>query len=227
MNQEKESSNIVPLSKKVIVDSKQGQHLKKSVIKKEIYNSFNHSGLAKKMSNLEMTIGITSPEKEDGKTVVASNLAVSLALAYKKKTVLIDLNVENPSLHEIFDTNLKPGLVESFKNGSVFLSKTKLELLYLLPAGRQEKGFLDFSDITALKDIIKSLKEEFEMIIIDMGSVLPIKNFPAVFANEVDGMLMVLDAENTKFDNIERVLRHINKKNIFGFIFNKMDEDLI
>ncbi len=60
-----------------------------------------------------MTIGITSANRNDGKTLVAANMAVSLASAYKQNTLLVDMNFRHPKLHNVFGTNQCPGIAEA------------------------------------------------------------------------------------------------------------------
>lgn len=224
---ESRETKLAPMAKSIVVNSEASGFINKDIVKKEIYNAFNYTMLPEEYQNLNLTVGVTSPNRGEGKTVTAANLAVSFALAYKIKTVLVDLNMKNPCLHQVFGTSLKPGLVESFKNGSVFLSKTKLDQLYLLPAGQHGDCSLQLEDITAIRDVIYSLNQEFEMVILDMNSIFPINEFPVVFANEMDGLLIVLDAQNTKYASVEKIFRHINKNQTMGFVFNKVDQEVI
>jgi len=220
---DKTEKQLVPSAKSIVVNPSQSCYIDKSMVNRKFYNSFNYSMLPDKYQKINLTVGVTSPNKGEGKTITASNLAVSLALAYKKRTVLVDLNLQNPSLHSIFGTNLKPGLVESFSNGSVYLSQTKLDQLYLLSAGDYKDFSLDMNDVVAIRDIIYSLQQEFEFVVLDMNSIFPIEDFPAIFANEFDGLLVVIDTESTKYSDVEKIFRHINKNQTMGFVFNKTD----
>lgn len=228
MNNESQNSiaqadrELVPTEKSIVVNPKEGGHIDRSVVNRKFYNSFNFSMLPEQKINL--TVGVTSPNKGEGKTLTASNLAVSLALAYQKRTVLVDLNLGNPSLHSIFGTSRAPGLVESFNNGSVYLSKTKIDPLYVLPAGEYDNSSLGMSDVASIRDIIYSLQKEFEFVVLDMNSIFPIEDFPSVFAKEFDGLLVVIDTESTKYDDVEKIFRHISEKQTMGFVFNNVEE---
>lgn len=220
---DKTEKQLVPSGKSIVVDPEQSDYIDKSMVNRKFYNAFNYSMLPDEYQSINLTVGVTSPNKGEGKTITASNLAVSLALAYKKKTVLVDLNMKDPSLHSIFGTSLEPGLAESFKNGSVYLSQTKLDQLYLLPAGGYENISLDMDDVVSIRDIIYSLQQEFEFVVLDMNSIFPIEDFPAIFAKEFDGLLVVIDTESTKYADVEKIFRHINKNQTMGFVFNKVD----
>lgn len=220
-----ERTELAPVAKSIVIDSDQADYINREVVRKEIYNTFNYKMLPEQHQDLDLTVGVTSPNRGEGKTFTAANLAVSFALAYKKKTALVDLNLKNPSLHTVFGTDLTPGLVESFENGNIYLNQTKLDQLYLLSAG-QCRGFsIELGDITGLRDIIYSLHREFEVVVLDMNSIFPIDDFPVVFANEVDGLLIVLDAKSTKLASVEKIFRHINKQQAMGFVFNRVNDE--
>jgi Mrp family chromosome partitioning ATPase len=216
---------IVKSTKSIVVNPEKSKFIDRRVIKKQFYNSFKYSMIYEDRDPVNLTIGVTSPNRGAGKTLTASNLAVSFALGYKKKTVLVDLSMHNPELHNIFGTDLKPGLTESFHNGSVYLSRTKLEKLYLLPAGKRMHSTFDMDNMVAIRDIINSLKQEFEVVILDMNSILPVKDFPTMFANQVDGLLVVVDTRQTKYEDVEKMFRHIKKDQTIGFVLNRIDED--
>lgn len=226
MNQEEKTNNkLTKTAKSIVVNPERSNYLDRGIIQKRFYNAFNYSMLPDQYQKIDLTIGVTSPNKKEGKTVTAANLGVSFALAHKKKTVLVDLNMKNPSLHTVFGTNLRPGLVESFHNGSVFLSQTKLDQLYLLPAGRYKDFSLELENFVGIRDIIYSLRQEFEVIILDMSPVFPIDDFPAVLANQTDGLLVVVDTEKTKYADVKKIFRYINKNQTIGFVLNKVDEE--
>lgn len=218
------NNELVESQKSIVVSESQSNYIDRSVVNREFYNAFNYSMLPDQYQEINLTVGVTSPNKGEGKTLTASNLAVSLALAYKKRTALIDMNLQDPELHSIFGTNLKPGLVESFQNGSIYLSQTKLDNLYLLPAGEYHDFSLDMNDVVDIRSVIYSLQQEFEFVVLDMNSIFPIEEFPAIFAKEFDGLLVVIDTDSTKYSDVEKIFHHINEKQTMGFVFNNVEE---
>lgn len=217
-------NKLASITKSIVVDPQKSSFIDQSIVKKKYCNALNCSILPDKYKKIQLTVGVTSPNKGEGKTLTAANLAVSFAMAYKKKTVLVDLNMENPCLHEIFGTKLNPGLVESFQNGSVFLSRTWLDQLYLLPAGKYHNYSLGLDSVVQIRDILYTLRKEFEVIILDMNSVFPIDNFPAVCVNEVDGLMVVIDTQKTKYADVEKMFKHIKRDQTLGFVFNNVDD---
>jgi Mrp family chromosome partitioning ATPase len=163
---------------------------------------------------------IIAPDRSN--YLVAANLAASFALGYKRKTILVDFYINKPMLHRVFNIDAKPGLIESFNNQQIWVTQTKIEQLYVLPSGDYKNYTLGLKDLVAIRDVIYSLEREFEFIIIDMGSILPIDDFPALFANEVDGLLMVVDTKKTKRKEIDEVFQYIDDTQILGFVLNRM-----
>lgn len=188
-------------------------------------NSFNFSKLAVLYGNLNMTIGITSANKQEGKTLVASNMAVSLASGYHRTTVLVDLNFKNPKLHKVFDAPAAPGVVETMVSKTVHVFPTGFENLYLMTAGDCSKFQPGIQQTLVLRELLYTLKNEFDTVILDMPSVLPISEFPVHFINEIDGLITVVDTKHTKKETLKKIHQHIDEKRFVGYIFNRVDEN--
>lgn len=238
--------NLVRLLKAVIVSPDHGTHIDSHYVSSRFYNCFNYSLIAKGRSDVNLTVGVTSPESGDGKTLVASNLAVSLSVANQRETVLVDLNIRSPRLHSIFGTALTPGLVESLREPTVNVFQTQLKHLYVLPAGspggspvvaermasseRRRQGpaslkpSLGLEQVAPFRDVIYSLRERFEFVIVDMPP-LQEPRIPMVLTHQMDGLLVVVDARKTRHQDIEKMFRRVNESQIIGFVLNRAGED--
>lgn len=187
-------------------------------------NSFNFSKLSAMYGDLNMTIGITSAGKREGKTLVASNMAVSLAGAYHRTTVLVDLNFKNPQLHRIFDAPIAPGVVEAMATKTLHVFPTGFENLFLMTAGNSSELAPGINQTIVLRELLYTLKNEFDTVILDMSSILPITEFPVHFINEIDGLITVVDTKQTKKETLEKIFKHIDERRFVGYIFNRVDE---
>lgn len=202
----------------------QPDYIDQQVIAPKYYNNFNFSKLSKRYDDLNVTLGITSANKGEGKTLVASNMAVSLAQGYRQRTVLIDLNFKDPQLHNIFGVSLEPGLAEAMKTRMLKVNATKFDDLYLLSAGECESKIPGIENTIALREILFTLKHEFDFVIADMSSVFPYEEFPVHFINEIDGLITVVDTQNTRQEQVNKIYKHIDENKFVGYIFNKMDD---
>ena len=120
-------------------------------------------------TNQPLVCGITSPEQGDGKSLVASNLALAFAEA-GYRTLLIDADTRRGSLHEVFGAQRRPGLIEVL-SGEVpraeVLHPTSQERLSLLPCGGRRTTNPELIASSALPRLLSDLVREFSVIIVD------------------------------------------------------------
>ena len=232
---------LVRLIKAVSVHQEVPEYVDENIIKFKYYNSFNFSFLSRDHKDFNLTFGITSSNAGEGKTLVACNLAVALVLGSQKKTVLVDLNVTNPCLHSIFGTQAQPGLIDSFMNSHVDVYRTRIENLFVVPVGnfaihqsswmnaataapqQNDKPSIGLEQLATFRDVIYSLQQDFEFVIVDMPSIQN-GSIPLLFANQLNGLIVVVESGRTKREDIDALLQHINVHQILGFVFNRFNE---
>lgn len=192
-------------------------------ISKKYYNSFNFSKLASSFNHSKMTIGITSAGRRDGKTLVAANMAVSLAAGYNQKTVLVDMNFQNPDMHSVFGTDLTPGMSDAINSEKIRVIPSGIANLFLMTAGSSKHLTPGIEHTIILRKILQTLKSRFDFVIIDMGSIHPIEKFPIHFINEIDGLIGVIDSKKTKKGEFNKIFKHLDESHFIGYVFNRTD----
>lgn len=238
------SSEIIRLLKPVEILPDEPGEFNAKVISPRFYSRFNYSLIGRDRPALNMAIGITSPNRGEGKTLVAANLAVSFATANMRDTVIVDLNLASPKLHSIFGTSLAPGLVDSLSATQISVSRTKIKHLFVLPVGSlmknraivehvtsevrggktsEELPSLGLEQVAPFRDVLYSLKQSFEIVVVDMPS-LQEPNVPILLTHQMAGLVVVVGANRTKHDDIERMLRRVNHSQVLGFVFNRVSE---
>src|SRR5437868_3422737 len=170
-----------PAVKSIIMSPIKGSRINTDMIKFDYYNSFNYSPMTHGKDNVSLTLGITSVNAGEGKTTTASNLAVSLTYGSRKRTVLVDLNFNNPQLHKIFGLNRGPGLYEAIHGHSINIFPTSIENLCVVTAGLtsvRRKNMPEPPDAPVgvehtmtFGDVIYSLEQEFDFVIVDMPAM--------------------------------------------------------
>jgi Mrp family chromosome partitioning ATPase len=239
-----ENTKIVRVIKSIVVNPELGKHVDESVVKFQYYNAFNYSLLSRGHEKVSMTLGVTSPNQREGKTLVTCNLAVSLAMGSRKKTIIVDLNVYNPRLHQIFGTGRTPGLAEALRNGNIHVTQTQIENLSVLTAENfveVQEGTatsapfstfasqpilhpaLSLDQLAAFRDVIYSLEQEYDFVIVDMPS-LNTQGFPVLYANQLDGLIVVVNTGKTKQEDINGIFHQINERQVLGFVFNRFTD---
>lgn len=195
-----------------------------NIVAYQLYNSFNYSLFVNNSNHKEMKymVGVTSPNAGEGKTTTACNLATALSLSSQRKTVLIDLNVNKPKVHEIFGASMSPGFTDALLGDEVCVTPTQIENLSILPAGNLKH--LPPNRLINFNIIAYSLFQTFEFIVVDLSSV-DAKNFPTLIANQLNGLIVVVESSRTKRSDINRLFRRVNEKNVIGFVMNKINDD--
>jgi Mrp family chromosome partitioning ATPase len=233
---------LVRLRKTVVISPHIGKKIDASVVNHQFYDHFKYSLLPKEHSQGKLTLGITSPNPGEGKTLVASNLAASLAMANQRETLLIDLNVNRPRVHEIFGVPLAPGLLEGLQEPKVCICKTKVKHLSVLTVGSTAanpietmrlggsknhmavKAAVGLDQLTDFRNMLFSLEEKFELLIVDLPSINE-SAIPTLFTSQLGGVIVVVNAGKTKQRDIDRLLVTLNENQVLGFVFNRVNKN--
>lgn len=133
---------------------------------------------------------VTSAMEGEGKSSVASQLAASLARAWRK-TLLVDADLRKPALHQILGVPQEPGLSEVLR-GEVkpedVIRPTALSRLWLMPAGHCDAHTLQALAQDGVHDMFHKLKEQYDYIIVDSSPVLPVAD-SLLLAQHVEGVI--------------------------------------
>ncbi|MFI5251245.1 MAG: tyrosine-protein kinase family protein [Bacteroidota bacterium] len=229
------NNSLVEVQRSIVVSAKPGEFVDPEIVKFEYYNSFNYALLSDTKTNVKLNLGITSANSGEGKTLTASNLAVSLTMGYRKRTVLVDMNFRSPKLHKIFGAAQGPGLIDALHGEAINLTATSLDNLYLLTAGisspLKKNGKtaklqtpIGVEHTNAFGEILAALGQEFDFVIVDMPAIIT-REFPILFVNHLNGLLVVVEMGKTKRQDIDKIFRHVNKNQVLGFVFNRFSEN--
>jgi Mrp family chromosome partitioning ATPase len=218
-------NKLIRLAKTIIIISDGAGEIDGQIVAPQYYNCFNYSLLPQEQTEVKLVLGITSPNPKEGKTLVASNLAVALAMSQQRKTVLVDLNIQEPHIHKVFGASLSPGLVEAFTDVRIYVSATEIKDLYILPAGGGMARPLGLDQLSFFRDVIYSLAQEFDFVIVDMPS-MNVPGFPILFANHLNGLFVVLNVGKTKRADVDRMFRLLNEGQVYGFVFNRCKDEV-
>ncbi|MHC4439712.1 MAG: polysaccharide biosynthesis tyrosine autokinase, partial [Planctomycetota bacterium] len=144
------------------------------------------------------TILITSAESLEGKTTLASNLAITMAQA-GQKTLLLDADFRNPMQYQVFEMNGSDGLV-SLLSGTTTLERaiqaSGIEGLELLPCKTQLINSAEIINSKSFSKLIKDLSGRYDRVIIDSPPVLPVTD-AQILAAISDVTLLVLRADKS------------------------------
>lgn len=116
-----------------------------------------------------ITLTISSPSPGDGKSLIASNLALSFAEA-GYRTVLVDGDIRRGSLHHTFAVERRPGLVDHLAGDAglaAILRPTTHALLSLIPCGSRRHLGPELLGSARMRELMEHLKRTFQVVIVD------------------------------------------------------------
>ena len=169
---------------------------------------------------------ITSSMPKEGKTVVASNLAISFGQS-GARTLLLDTDLRRGRLHRLFGLRKSPGLSD------YLLDKVPLEEairpsgkenLSILSAGQHIESGTELLGSPKFADLMVKARSQYDRIIVDTPPVLGLSE-TSILQNEVDGVLFVIWSGRTPIRNVKTAIDLLasNGANFYGFILNRLD----
>lgn len=194
----------------------------------ESYRTLRTNIMFSSLDNKVQTIMVTSSGPEEGKTTVASNLAVIMAQS-GKKTIIIDCDLRKPRLHKVFQVSNQMGL-SNYLIGETSIAdvvkQTPVENLQLLPSGVKPPNPAELLGSKKMGTFVESLKKYYDYIILDTPPVVIVTDAQLV-SQYADGCLLVIAAGEVDRDapiKAKELLTKVNAK-ILGVVLNKVDEN--
>ena len=171
------------------------------------------------------TFVISSFIPKEGKSFVATNLAITFAAA-GEPTLLIDGDMRKGRLNEIFNVDNERGLSNALAGVSSFheaVAATSIENLSLLPLGVASPNPVELLKVDKIKAILQEARIKFKKIVIDTPPVLSVTD-ALVFGGECDGLIFVIRAGATPFQHIIDAQKRIGDRvKILGALLNGVD----
>ncbi len=170
------------------------------------------------------TIMITSADPGDGKTLTATNLALTLSESYRRQVLLIDADLRRPTLHEVFRVPNVSGLNEGLKSereGRLAVLKVT-ETLTLLPAGRPDPDPMSSLTSARMADIVREGASRFDWVIVDSAPVGLLAD-AKLLSTMIDNVLLVVRANRTPFASVTRAIESLGRDRVLGVILNAIE----
>jgi len=168
---------------------------------------------------------ITSASPGEGKSFVASNLAISIAQNIDEHVLLMDCDLRAPKIHSIF--KLPPGLpglteyLSKAKPLSSLLVKTFISKLTILPAGAIPKNPSELLSSEQMRRLIHEVRLRYSdrYIIIDTPPPY-ITSEANALVRQVDGVIMVIRHGKTRKKDVQDIINIYGKDKILGVVQN-------
>ena len=167
---------------------------------------------------------VASALAEEGKTLTATNLALTLSESYRKRVLLIDADLRRPGVNIAFGIAKQAGLSEALaaevpqKLSIIQLSPT----LAVLPAGHPNQDPMHGLTSLRMSQILDEATEMFDWVIIDSP---PVGILPdaKLLARMVDNVVFVVAASKTPYGAIQRAVDALGRDRVLGVVLNRVD----
>jgi capsular exopolysaccharide synthesis family protein len=170
---------------------------------------------------------VTSPQKGEGKSITAANLALTMAQELQRRVVIVEADLRKPSLQHLFGLPAGPGLAEYLVGAAELKDVMKFlpdHNLTVITAGTSPTNPAELLGSTAMRRLLDQLRTRFDRVILDTPPVLPLADV-AVLAPMVDGALLVVRAGVTPKPAIENALRGFDSSRLIGIVLNESGQE--
>jgi capsular exopolysaccharide synthesis family protein len=166
---------------------------------------------------------ITSAQAQEGKTMLASNLALSIART-GRRTLLVDGDLRRPSVAALFGVPEGPGVAEILRGEAApsdCFCPSPMPGLFLLPAGRSCRQVIQELAREGIERLFQQLREEFDFVVVDSCPVLPVSD-SLLLGRLVDAVVFCVRPKVSRAPSVCAAREMFNRLNIpvLGTVIN-------
>lgn len=191
----------------------------------DAYNLLRTQVLHKTVGKDLNTIMITSPGPGEGKTTTAINLGLSIARNEQYTALVVDTHLRSPKVHSYLGLECAQGVTDFILDGVAIpelLVAPNEKRFVVLPSGRQLQSSTDILSSKAMQELVQELKSRYpdRYVLFDCPHLL---NMPdsLVFSSYVDAVLLVVEVDRTRRDDVQKALAILEERNVLGLVLNK------
>ncbi len=184
-----------------------------------------HSARAHSMQ----VVMVTSATQGEGKTSLASQLASSMATA-GMRSLIVDCDLRNPSVHKLFDVALSNGVSEILTQEAdvaEVVRPTAIPNLWVIPAGVcANRVIAALAQGQPLETLFNRLRGQFDFVIVDSCPVLPVAD-ALLIGQHVDGVVFSIMQDISQLPKVmlaSEKLTHLNIP-VLGAVVNGIKQD--
>lgn len=145
-----------------------------------------------------------------------------------KRTLLIDADMRNPTIHRMFSISVKNGLSEILAGltDNISVSKTDVENLSVLTAGKIPPNPAELLSSARMDKLLEFVKEHYDCVFIDTPPINLVTD-STIFAQKVTGYIVIVKTDTTNTHDVKTTVTNIEQidGNILGFILNDVNSE--
>ncbi len=171
------------------------------------------------------TIYVTSCRESEGKSITALAMAYALADNGKTRVLLIDGNASSPKLHDFFNVDRGPGLLEVLHAGlstNTAIKKTAYNNLAIMLYGSPSLDGELYIEKEMIEPKLYDLEQQFDYVIVD-GESLSGSSRATLIAEQFDGVVVTVQCGKTKWEVVQLALSRLEriKAKVLGVVLNR------
>lgn len=170
-------------------------------------------------------IVLTSPGPREGKSTTCANLGVVLTQA-DNSTLLLDCDLRKPQMHSVFGLRNFRGVTDVLRGEASLpeVCQEPLAGLKVITAGSLPPNPAELVGSNSFAELVGRARQMFDYVLIDAPPVEMVSD-PLILATLADGVLLVLDAQNTRKRALRRSVRSLETVDakVLGTVMNNVD----
>jgi capsular exopolysaccharide synthesis family protein len=190
----------------------------------EAYRTLRTNLLYSLMDTPPKVLVLTSPGPGEGKSTTCANLGVVLSQA-GKEVLVIDCDFRKPVMHKFFGMRNLQGVVDVLRGERRVedVWGEPVQGLRVIPVGSIPPNPTEILGTKRFADLLAELRQRFDYVLVDAPPVGVVSD-PIILATQADGMLFVLDAQNTRKASVRQAMRSLEGvgAKVLGTVMNNV-----
>jgi len=176
------------------------------------------------------SLAICGPLAGVGKSLIATNLAISISMEVNQTVLLVDLDLRHPTLHEKFNFVPEFGLLDYLTYNAELpdlLVNPGFSRFVLLPGKGTTSESSELLSSPRMLKLMRELKSRYEsrIIVYDLPPLLNLDDAQVILPNVDSTILVVENGKNTQSE-VQNSLQLLAGTNLIGTVLNKADEEI-
>lgn len=166
---------------------------------------------------------ITSSAVDEGKSVVAANLALTLARRPNERVLLIEADLRRPTVSALFSSSHLQGIGE-WSEGKLAIEDALYQMrdmpLWLLAAGHPLEDPLPLLESEHFSKMLDAVSQSFDWVLLDATPMFPMADSISL-SRLSDGVMVVVREGFTRRRVLNKAIESIDRSKLLGVVFNQ------
>jgi protein-tyrosine kinase len=175
-------------------------------------------------------LGVTSPTAGCGKSVIAINLALSIARQQERSVLLVDMDLQKPQVANHLELKCDRGLMDVLEgrtdvSSAIIHARIRNEQFSVLPCGASTQSSSDWMASRQMSAFLQEIKRDFKSwtVILDLPPILPSDDVISILP-QIDSVLFVVAAATTTVPEIKECNKHLETTPVVRVVLNKAED---